>query len=63
MIDLQSDVRIHPEFKGCMTRSRSKSMVVIGGSACVNHEEEHTQLSIHKSSANKSIKKMVAKCC
>ena len=61
MIDLQSDVRIHLEFKGCMTRSRSKSMVVIGGSACVNHEEEHTRLSIHKSGVNKSINKMVAK--
>ena len=29
VIDLQSDVRMHLEFKGCMTRSRSKSMVVI----------------------------------
>ena len=61
VIDLQSDVRIHPEFKGCMTRSRSKSMVVIGGNARVNHEEEHTRLSIHKSGVNKSINKIVAK--
>ena len=52
---------MHPEFKGCMTRSRSKSMAVIGGSACVNHEEEHTRLSIHKSVVNKSTNKMVAK--
>ena len=61
IIDLQSNVRMHPEFKGCMTRSRAKSMVVIGGSACVNHEEEHTRLSIHKSIVNKSTNKMVAK--
>ena len=44
-----------------MTRSRSNSMVVIGGSARVNHKEEHTQLSIHKSGVNKSINKIVAK--
>ena len=44
-----------------MTRSRSKSVAVIGGSGCVNHEEEHTRLSIHKFGVNKSINKMVAK--
>ena len=36
-------------------------MVVIGGNARVNHEEEHTRLSIHKFGVNKSINKMVAK--
>ena len=36
-------------------------MVVIGGSGCVNHEEEPTRLSIHKSGINKSINKMIAK--
>ena len=59
-IDMQSDVRMHSEFKGCMMRSRGKSMAIIGGSTCVNHEEEHTRLSIHKSSVNKSTNKMVA---
>ena len=60
-IDMQSDVRMHSEFKGCMTRSRGKSMAIIGGSTCVNHEEEHTRLSIHKSIVKKSTNKMVAK--
>ena len=36
-------------------------MVVIGGSTCVNHEEEHTRLSIHKSIVKKSTNKMAAK--
>ena len=52
---------MHLEFKGCIMRSRAKSMAVIGGSTCVNHEEEHTRLSIHKSTVNKSNNKMVAK--
>ena len=44
-----------------MKRSRAKIMVVIGGSACVNHEEELIQLSIYKFIVNKSTNKMVAK--
>ena len=60
-IDMQSDVRMHSKFKGFMTRSRAKSMVVIGSSTCVNHEGEHTQLSIQKSIVKKSTNKMVAK--
>ena len=60
-IDVQSDVRMLSEFKGSMTRSRVKSMAVIGDSTCVNHEEEHTRLSIHKFIVKKSTNKMVGK--
>ena len=60
-IDIQSDVRMHSEFKGCMTRSRAKSMVVGDGNTCVNHDEEHTRLSIHKSIVKKYANKMVSK--
>ena len=60
-IDIQSDVRMHSEFKGCMTRSRAKSMVVGDGNTCVNYDEEHTRLSIHKSIVKKSANKMVSK--
>jgi hypothetical protein len=59
VINMQSDVRMHSEFKGCMTRS--KSMVVVDGNTCVNHDEEHTRLSIHKSVVKKSANKMVSK--
>ena len=60
-IDLQLDVRMCSESKGCMMRSRAKSMAIIGGSTCVNYEEEHTQLSIYQSIVNKTTNKMVAK--